>query len=295
MAPRPLDKDGITAAVLMAEIAAVAVADGVTLQDRLDAIAERFGRYVTAELSVKMPPAEGAAWVGGDRSRPAGRGRGQGGHVGDDVSRGRPRATDARRRRPPPDPPQRHRAQGQALRRGRRPRILQSSSRCWKLSRTEPTYIWCQAPCVRELDDAIGDDGKKWVGRRAAACSTNRSDLCVGIAKAHRCEHFVGCRTAETVGDHEHDGSRDSVRCTFGRRVELVQHEVDDGGERVRPEGRRRAGSHCDRRLDEVGVGPHIAEVCEHVVRAKPGCRPTMSEVGAVARPPIVSSRRHAR
>src|SRR5262249_27294357 len=32
----PLDKDGITAAVLMAEIAAVAKRDGVTLQDRLD-------------------------------------------------------------------------------------------------------------------------------------------------------------------------------------------------------------------------------------------------------------------
>jgi len=63
VAPRPLDKDGITAAVLMAEIAAVAESEGRTLQDRLDAIAERFGRYVTAEMSVKMPPADGAAWV----------------------------------------------------------------------------------------------------------------------------------------------------------------------------------------------------------------------------------------
>jgi len=63
VAPRPLDKDGITAAVLMAEIAAVAESEGQTLQDRLDAIAERYGRYVTAELSVKMPPDEGAAWV----------------------------------------------------------------------------------------------------------------------------------------------------------------------------------------------------------------------------------------
>jgi phosphomannomutase len=60
---RPLDKDGITAAVLMAEIAAVAVADGVTLQDRLDAIAARFGRYVTADKSVRLDPAVGAAWV----------------------------------------------------------------------------------------------------------------------------------------------------------------------------------------------------------------------------------------
>jgi phosphomannomutase len=63
VAQRPLDKDGITAAVLMAEIAAVAESEGRTLQDRLDSIAERFGRYVTAELSVKMPPADGAAWV----------------------------------------------------------------------------------------------------------------------------------------------------------------------------------------------------------------------------------------
>jgi phosphomannomutase len=70
VAPRPLDKDGITAAVMMAEIAAVAVADGVTLQDRLDAIAERFGHYVTAELSVKMPPADGAAWVAAIESAP---------------------------------------------------------------------------------------------------------------------------------------------------------------------------------------------------------------------------------
>ena len=70
VAQRPLDKDGITAAVLMAEIAAVAAADGVTLQDRLDAIAARFGRYVTAELSVKMPPADGAAWVAAIEANP---------------------------------------------------------------------------------------------------------------------------------------------------------------------------------------------------------------------------------
>jgi len=63
VAGRPLDKDGISAAVLMAEIAAVAVADGVTIQDRLDAIAAQYGRYETAELSVRMPPTEGAAWV----------------------------------------------------------------------------------------------------------------------------------------------------------------------------------------------------------------------------------------
>jgi phosphomannomutase len=63
VAPRPLDKDGITAAVMMAEIAAVAAADGVTVQDRLDAIAAEFGQYVTSELSVRMEPADGAKWV----------------------------------------------------------------------------------------------------------------------------------------------------------------------------------------------------------------------------------------
>ncbi|MBT5553844.1 MAG: phospho-sugar mutase [Ilumatobacter sp.] len=63
VAARPLDKDGITAAVLMAEIAALAEYDGVTVQGRLDAIADQFGRYVTSELSVRMPPADGAKWV----------------------------------------------------------------------------------------------------------------------------------------------------------------------------------------------------------------------------------------
>ncbi len=67
---RPLDKDGITAAVLMAEIAAVAASEGQSLQDRLDSIASRFGQYVTAELSVKMPPAEGAAWVASIEANP---------------------------------------------------------------------------------------------------------------------------------------------------------------------------------------------------------------------------------
>ncbi len=33
------------------------------MQDRLDAIADRFGRYVTAELSVRIPPSVGAEWV----------------------------------------------------------------------------------------------------------------------------------------------------------------------------------------------------------------------------------------
>ncbi len=53
---RPLDKDGITAAIAFAELAALAKHDGVTLQDRLDDIAERFGRHLTAERSVRVEP-----------------------------------------------------------------------------------------------------------------------------------------------------------------------------------------------------------------------------------------------
>lgn len=60
---RPLDKDGISAAVMFAEIAAVAAAEGVTLQDRLDDIARRFGRYVTSETSIRMEPVAAAAAV----------------------------------------------------------------------------------------------------------------------------------------------------------------------------------------------------------------------------------------
>lgn len=63
VAPRPLDKDGITAAVMMAEIAAISASEGATLQDRLDSIAARFGQYVTAELSLRIPPSLGAEWV----------------------------------------------------------------------------------------------------------------------------------------------------------------------------------------------------------------------------------------
>ena len=67
---QPLDKDGITAAILFAEVTALAAADGVTLQDRLDAIAERYGRHVMAELSIRMEPALAAAQVETLRASP---------------------------------------------------------------------------------------------------------------------------------------------------------------------------------------------------------------------------------
>jgi phosphomannomutase len=65
---QPLDKDGITAAVLMAEVAALAREEGVTLQGRLDDLARRFGRYITVELSLKMEPSVAAARVAAVRA-----------------------------------------------------------------------------------------------------------------------------------------------------------------------------------------------------------------------------------
>lgn len=63
VAAEPLDKDGITAAVIMAEIAALAAENGKTLEDRLDEIAEIYGRHITAEVSVKATPQQGTAMV----------------------------------------------------------------------------------------------------------------------------------------------------------------------------------------------------------------------------------------
>lgn len=63
VAELPRDKDGITAAVLFAEVAALARSEGVTLQGRLDDLAARFGRHVTVERSIRLEPAAAAAAV----------------------------------------------------------------------------------------------------------------------------------------------------------------------------------------------------------------------------------------
>lgn len=70
VAERPLDKDGISAAVLFAEIAAVAAADGRTLQEWIDDIAARYGRHVLADASVRMDPADAVAKVATLRANP---------------------------------------------------------------------------------------------------------------------------------------------------------------------------------------------------------------------------------
>lgn len=63
VANRPLDKDGLSAAVLMAEIAGLAAEEGTTIEGRLDSIAATYGRHVTAERSIKMDPSSGANLV----------------------------------------------------------------------------------------------------------------------------------------------------------------------------------------------------------------------------------------
>merc|ERR1712083_19246 len=67
---RPLDKDGVTAAVVLAELAGGLAEEGSNLEGRLDEIAEKYGQHRTAEISVKMDPAAGAAAVGRLRSNP---------------------------------------------------------------------------------------------------------------------------------------------------------------------------------------------------------------------------------
>ncbi len=67
---QPMDKDGISAAVMMAEVAALAAAEGVTLQDRLDALAARFGNHIVADLSLRFEPADAAAKVAAMRANP---------------------------------------------------------------------------------------------------------------------------------------------------------------------------------------------------------------------------------
>jgi phosphomannomutase len=48
------DKDGISAALLAADLAAALKAEGLTLQDRLDELAAEFGVHATAQVSVRV-------------------------------------------------------------------------------------------------------------------------------------------------------------------------------------------------------------------------------------------------
>eukprot|EP00930_Biecheleria_cincta_P065181 TRINITY_DN5087_c0_g2_i1.p1 TRINITY_DN5087_c0_g2~~TRINITY_DN5087_c0_g2_i1.p1 ORF type:complete len:553 (+),score=99.09 TRINITY_DN5087_c0_g2_i1:53-1711(+) len=70
VAGRPLDKDGISAAVLFAEMVGSLAAKGLTVEDRLNELADKYGKHVVAETSVKMDPAAGTAAVSRLRASP---------------------------------------------------------------------------------------------------------------------------------------------------------------------------------------------------------------------------------
>lgn len=67
---RPLDKDGITAAAMMIEVAATLAERGITVEERLDQLAAEYGRHRIVEHSVRMAPAAGKAAVESLRASP---------------------------------------------------------------------------------------------------------------------------------------------------------------------------------------------------------------------------------
>ncbi|UQA55647.1 phospho-sugar mutase [Polyangium aurulentum] len=67
------DKDGIGAAVILAELASVLAASNKTLLDELDALGRRYGLFASGQRSVTLPGSEGLAKIGAamDRLRAA--------------------------------------------------------------------------------------------------------------------------------------------------------------------------------------------------------------------------------
>ncbi len=57
------DKDGISAAMILAELTALAKSEGVSLQDRLDDLARAYGLHATDQWSVRLEGAEGQARI----------------------------------------------------------------------------------------------------------------------------------------------------------------------------------------------------------------------------------------
>jgi phosphomannomutase len=70
VAEHPADKDGITAAILMAEIAGLAAVEGTTVEARLADIDTQYGAHRVAERSLPLAPDEGARRVALLRNQP---------------------------------------------------------------------------------------------------------------------------------------------------------------------------------------------------------------------------------
>jgi phosphomannomutase len=58
------DKDGISAAVIAAELTARRAAEGKTLLDELEVLSRRYGLFVSGQKSITLPGAEGLAQIG---------------------------------------------------------------------------------------------------------------------------------------------------------------------------------------------------------------------------------------
>ena len=58
------DKDGISAAVIAAELAARRAAEGKTLLDEMETLSRRYGLFVSGQKSITLPGAEGVAQIG---------------------------------------------------------------------------------------------------------------------------------------------------------------------------------------------------------------------------------------
>jgi phosphomannomutase len=58
------DKDGISAAMIAAELAAVRAAEGKSLLDELEALARKYGLFASGQRSITMPGADGLAQIG---------------------------------------------------------------------------------------------------------------------------------------------------------------------------------------------------------------------------------------
>lgn len=63
------DKDGIGAAVILAELAGLLAAQGKTLLDELDALGRRYGLFASGQRSVTLPGSEGLAKIGAAMER----------------------------------------------------------------------------------------------------------------------------------------------------------------------------------------------------------------------------------
>lgn len=63
------DKDGIGAALLLCELAAVRRAAGLSLLDELEALARRYGLFVSGPRSVTLPGVDGVAQIGAIMTR----------------------------------------------------------------------------------------------------------------------------------------------------------------------------------------------------------------------------------